>query len=74
MAITYYKNDDDFIQDGVSTGMPKVLIDTLEVFNLTFYVIFLVEMIVKLLGLGPRTYVKDVWNIFDGFIVIICII
>ena len=28
-------------------------------------------MVVKIIGLGPRDYVRDKFNIFDGFIVIV---
>ena len=31
-------------------------------------------MVIKLIGLGPRNYVKDKYNIFDAVIVIISII
>ena len=33
--------------------------------------IFLLEMILRLIGVGPAAYVKDGFNIFDGLIVII---
>lgn len=70
MGIYHYGNEDEFIQDGVSEGMSASLIDILNGFEWTFFFIFWVEMIVKLLGLGPRAYVKDTWNVFDGFIVL----
>ena len=28
-------------------------------------------MVVKIIGLGPKEYVRDKFNIFDGFIVIV---
>lgn len=31
-------------------------------------------MVLKLISLGPRGYVKSRWNIFDGFIVVISIV
>lgn len=35
-----------------------------------FTIIFVVEMIWKLIAFGPLTYVKSQWNIFDAIIVI----
>jgi hypothetical protein len=34
---------------------------------------FLGEMVMKLIGLGVATYVKDRFNIFDAFIVILTV-
>ena len=39
--------------------------------NLFFFSVFLLEMILKLLGLGYKYYFKDRFNAFDCFIVII---
>ena len=30
--------------------------------------LFFVEMVIKLIGLGPKLYVKDKFNLFDAFI------
>jgi len=49
-------------------------VDTLSVFNLIFTVIFTMEVILKLIGLGIRGYSADKFNIFDGVIVIISIL
>jgi hypothetical protein len=54
--------------------MSDVLKVGLEVCNYIFSTIFLVEMILKLWGLGPRTYAKDAFNLFDGVIVIFSVI
>ena len=35
---------------------------------------FLIEMILKLIGLGVKNYVLDRFNLFDGFIVIVSLI
>jgi len=43
----------------------------LETFNLVFTVIFNVEMVIKLIGLGPKAYISDNWNVFDGLVVIV---
>jgi hypothetical protein len=39
--------------------------------NTVFSGIFFVEMIIKLIGLGVREYVRDRFNIFDCLIVIV---
>ena len=41
--------------------------------NLFFTVVFSVEMIFKLLGLGIKNYLRDEYNLFDGFLVILSI-
>lgn len=46
-------------------------VKTIEYANLTFYCIFVIEMILKLIGLGIRGYCADRFNIFDGVIVIL---
>jgi hypothetical protein len=43
----------------------------LEILNLTFYAIFAFEMVVKLVGLGIKQYVRDGYNIFDFIIVFV---
>lgn len=42
----------------------------LEVFNLVFFGAFFFEMIIKLIGLGFKLYLKDRFNMFDMVIVI----
>ena len=42
--------------------------------NIGFFVIFFMEMIIKVIGLGPNTYIKDPYNIFDALIVTLSII
>lgn len=46
--------------------MDKVL----EILNYIFTAIFALEMLLKLVGMGPYGYIKDPFNLFDGFIVI----
>ena len=48
--------------------------DTLDGLNKIFTYIFIVEMILKFIGLGLRQYFKDNWNRFDFFIVLCSII
>jgi hypothetical protein len=40
-----------------------------ESINIGFYAIFVFEMLIKLVGLGPKGYVRDKFNIFDCIIV-----
>ena len=46
----------------------------LESTNFVFTVIFILEAILKVIGLGPRAYWSDNWNVFDFVIVSISII
>ncbi|CAD8079148.1 unnamed protein product [Paramecium primaurelia] len=43
--------------------------DLLSNFNLAFTIIFIIELGLKLIGLGVKRYVQDKFNIFDAFIV-----
>ena len=36
--------------------------------------IFLLEMILKMIALKPRGYIKSPWNIFDGVVAVISLI
>ena len=47
---------------------------TLEIFNEFFTWIFLLEMIMKIIGLGFGNYIKDRYNLFDAVIVIISLV
>jgi len=46
----------------------------LEIFNEFFTWIFVLEMIMKIVGLGYGSYVKDKYNLFDAVIVIISLV
>ena len=46
----------------------------LEICDIIFVWAFFVEMIMKLIGLGVRKYLRDNFNIFDGVIVIISLV
>jgi hypothetical protein len=50
------------------------MLSALEFVNTVLSYIFIVEMIIKLLGLGIRDYCSDNFNIFDGTVVIISVI
>ena len=46
----------------------------LDIINLVFSVIFLLEAAIKLIGYGKRSYFESVWNQFDFFLVAIIIL
>ena len=52
-------------------GMSESYQNALEGFNVIFVVIFTVEMVLKLIALGPKQYVEDAWNRFDGSLVLL---
>ncbi len=45
----------------------------LDMVNIVFFGIFTMEMLIKLIGMGPRNYIRDSFNIFDAVIVILSI-
>lgn len=45
----------------------------LDMVNIVFFGIFTMEMLIKLMGMGPRNYLRDSFNIFDALIVILSI-
>ena len=51
--------------------MPQLLSQILYYGNFFFTVFFASEMVLKLIGLGIKKYVKDGFNDFDAIIVII---
>jgi len=54
--------------------MPEALWRTLWIFNATLTAIFVAESAIKLIGLGPRLFVKDSFNIFDIVVVFVSLI
>jgi hypothetical protein len=48
--------------------------DTLCYMNLVFSAVFFVEMIIKLVVLGPKRYAEDGMNLFDGLVVTISVV
>jgi len=48
--------------------------EILESINNYFSYAFLIEMIIKLIGLGPKAYLSDKFNIFDGTVVLITMV
>lgn len=51
---------------GISSEMEVALISI----NMVFTIIFILEMVAKIIGLGLMGYCKDNMNIFDGVIVL----
>lgn len=45
-----------------------------ETINFVISFTFIIEMVIKLIGLGPSQYAKDRANVFDAFIVAISLI
>ena len=45
----------------------------LKICNIVFTWLFAAEMLVKIIGLGPKEYVKDYYNVFDAVIVMLSI-
>ena len=50
--------------------MPRMQEQANEYVNYFLFAYFVVEMIIKLIGFGPRGYAKDQMNLFDGFVVL----
>ena len=64
------------IGNTIVLGFDRYPIDTqtermIEFFNTMFYVVFLLEMILKFLGIGIKLYFKDKANGFDFFVIIV---
>jgi Ion transport protein len=55
LALDYYPNNPEL--QGV-----------LSIFNIVFFAIFFLEMVVKIIGLGPVDFIRDFYNIFDALI------
>jgi hypothetical protein len=55
-------------------GMPNAMAVAYEIVNYVITSYFALEMAVKLVGLTPRGYVADKFNIFDGVVVIVSVV
>jgi len=53
---------------------PKNLSPILDLLNQICSWLFTIEMVIKLIGLGPVMYARDSFNLFDAFIVIVSIV
>ena len=62
------------IQEMVRHSQPLALTSALTALNYYFAAVFLLEAIIKLIGLSPREYFRDGFNCFDFIIVIFSII
>jgi len=60
--------------DIYSANEGEIELDFLEPLNYVFFTIFTIELFVKVIGFGFKEFVKDKFNIFDAFIVIISFI
>lgn len=61
MALEHFEMDETFAK-------------VLEYCNLVFTVVFIMEMILKLIAFGIKEYCKNKWNLFDGTIVILSVL
>ena len=53
---------------------PGYWTDVVEIANRFFTYFFAAEMALKLVGLLPQNYVRDGWNLFDGFVVTVSLV
>jgi hypothetical protein len=51
-------------------GQPDSYSNSLEIINIVLAIIFFVEMLIKLVGLGITEYFSSRWNILDFVIVV----
>ena len=58
--------------DGYPTNLE--LQNILDIVNVVFTSLFFFELVVKLVGLGPNSYIRDSYNIFDTIIVTLSIV
>ncbi len=54
-----------------SYPIEKQMEETIEFANLLFYVVFVIEMTLKIIGFGWRSYLRDKSNVFDMVIVVL---
>eukprot|EP00484_Ammonia_sp_Unknown_P007624 CAMPEP_0197073220 /NCGR_PEP_ID=MMETSP1384-20130603/210494_1 /TAXON_ID=29189 /ORGANISM="Ammonia sp." /LENGTH=1825 /DNA_ID=CAMNT_0042512053 /DNA_START=142 /DNA_END=5619 /DNA_ORIENTATION=+ len=55
-------------------GMTSELKEGLNICNVIFTVLFTIELVIKLIGLGPERWWFDKFNVFDAVIVIVSVI
>ena len=55
LALDYYPNNYE-------------LQSVLDSINIVFFAIFFMELIIKIIGLGPVVFIRDFYNIFDSLI------
>jgi len=54
--------------------MPNAMVVAYEIINYVVTIYFALEMVIKIVGLKPRGYIADSFNIFDGVVVMISLI
>lgn len=55
-------------------GMSSEWSTTLHAFNYVFTILFAIELLLKIIGLSPKLFIRDTFNIFDTAIVIVSIV
>jgi Ion transport protein len=53
----------------VYNGMPDTMSQTLDWFNSIFTFVFVAEVVLKMVAMGPFTFMSDAFNGFDLFVV-----
>ena len=51
-------------------GQPFWLFDTLTTINVVLTILFTLELVLKVVGLGATEYMRDSWNTFDATVVL----
>lgn len=46
----------------------------LDIVNIMFFSLFFFEMVIKILGMGPKQYARDNYNIFDALVVSLSVV
>lgn len=54
--------------------MKQSVAEPLEIISFVLTVLFSLEMVMKIIGLGAKGYVADIFNVFDGFIVVVSLV
>ena len=55
-------------------GIDKELENVLGIFNESFTYIFAIEMVLKIVAIGPTKYCRETMNILDGFVSLISVV
>lgn len=72
MIISVIINTVILAMDGLFTDQTTITL--FQLFNLSFTIIFAIEMGTKIVAYGPKGYLADRMNIFDGIIVILSLV
>lgn len=75
LALDHYPREDAWYGETLYFGGTYAeQVFALEVVNYVFTAVFVLELVLKLLGLGCRAYLHEAMNVFDAFIVIVSIV